>query len=563
MTQSEIETMIAAGETLTVEFKGEERTPLNDRDLVEVVVCLSNTQGGTLLIGVEDDGRVSGARPRHRDRTDLQAMTSMVRSRTMPSVEVRATEHDLPGGKVLVIEVPRATSPVATSEGMCVRRVIAAHGPECTPWFPNEHPGAARGLGAEDLSAHTVTGAAWEDLDPLHFERARRLIAALQGDRALLELSDEEMAKALRVVETRDGRMVPNISGLLLFGRTAALETHVPTHQAAFQVLTAGADVRVNDFFRVSLLEMAELFDARFQARNEEREVQIGMVRVPIPNYSPIAFREALLNALFHRDYRRMGTVYVQWHPDRLEISGPGGFPEGVTPSNILVHEPLPRNARLYQAAKRIGLVEQTGRGVDKVFLGQLRYGRPAPDYSRSDGTGVRLTLHGGSESLEFAAFIFERERQRGSITVDEMLALNRLHHDRRVHSEEISDLIQRPVTTARALLERLVEEGLVEARGERRGRAYHFSASVYRQLGRPEHHTRAHGIDPIRHEAMVLQFAQDQGEVRRENVMELCDLDRGAAYRLLRRLVNEGKLESHGIGRGTTYRLPATPRDQ
>lgn len=557
MTDEDVHALIAAGETLTVEFKGEERSALNDRDLVEAVVCLANTQGGTLLIGVEDDGRITGARPRHRDRTDTATVAAMVRSRTVPSLEVRATEYALAGGTVLALEVPRSPNPVATSEGTCVRRVIAAHGPECLPWFPHQQPSGAGGLGGEDLSSHTLTNTEWSDLDPLHFERARRVIAALQGDRTLLELSDEDMAKALRVVETRDGRLVPNLSGLLLFGKTASLETHLPTHQAAFQVLTAGADIRVNEFFRCSLLEMAELFDARFQARNEEREVQIGMLRVPVPSYSPTAFREALLNALFHRDYRRMGTVYVQWFPDRLEISSPGGFPDGVTLSNILVHEPLPRNARLYQAAKRIGLVEQTGRGVDKVFLGQLRYGRPAPDYTLSDSTGVRLTLQGGSESLEFAAFIFERERQRGSITVDEMLALNRLHQDRRVHTEDIAELIQRSVPIARGLMERLVEEGLVEARGERRGRAYHFSAAVYRQLGRPEHHTRAHGIDPIRHEHMVLQFTHDQGSIRRENVMELCSLDRGAAYRLLRRLVDEGKLTPYGAGRGGHYRLP------
>jgi ATP-dependent DNA helicase RecG len=557
MSADEIQTMIAGGETLTVEFKGEERTALNDRDLVEAIVCLANTQGGTLFIGVEDDGRITGARPRHRERTDCAALVAMVRSRTVPALEVRAWEHVLPEGNVLAIEIPRSANPVATSDGTCVRRVIAAHGPECLPWFPHQQPGGAGGLGSEDLSAHTLTNTEWSDLDPLHFERARRTIAALQGDRALLELGDQEMAQALRVVETREGRLVPNLSGLLLFGKTAALETHLPTHQAAFQVLTAGADIRVNEFFRCSLLEMAELFDARFQARNEEREVQIGMVRVPVPSYAPTAFREALLNALFHRDYRRMGTVHVQWFPERLEISSPGGFPDGVTLSNILVHEPLPRNARLYQAAKRIGLVEQTGRGVDKVFLGQLRYGRPAPDYSLSDSTGVRLTLQGGSESLEFAAFIFERERQRGGITVDEMLVLNRLHHDRRVHSEEVAELIQRSLPIARGLLERLVEEGLVEARGERRGRAYHFSAAVYRQLGRPEQHTRAHGIDPIRHEAMVIQFTQDQETVRRENVMELCGLDRGAAYRLLRRLAEEGKLIPEGTTRARTYRLP------
>ncbi|MBI2383133.1 MAG: AAA family ATPase [Gammaproteobacteria bacterium] len=388
----------------------------------------------------------------------------------------------------------------------------------------------------------------------MQFERARQLIAALRGDAALLELDDREMAKALRVVETQGDELIPNVAGLLLFGRPAELERHLPTHEAAFQVLTADADVRVNDFFRQPLLELAELMLARFDARVQEREVPVGLIRVPVPDYSRSAFREALLNALFHRDYRRLAAVYVQWHPDRLEMSSPGGFPDGVRPDNILVHEPLPRNPRLYAAAKRIGLVEQTGRGVDRVYLGQLRYGRPAPDYLRSDATGVRLTLRGGRESLDFAALVFERERQRGPLTVDQMIVLNRLFHERRVTSDEVSADMQRPVADARAVLERLMEEGLVEARGERRGRVYHLAAPLYQAVGRPEAYVRVHGLDPIRQEAAVLQFVQAHGRIKRENVMELCGLTGMQATRLLGRLVGEGKLLRKGVGRWSVY---------
>lgn len=287
---------------------------------------------------------------------------------------------------------------------------------------------------------------------------------------------------------------------------------------------------------------------ARFDARTQEREVQVGLIRVPVPDYARGAFREALLNALFHRDYRRLGTVYMQWPPDRLELASPGGFPEGVTPANLLVHEPLPRNARLYAAAKRIGLVEQTGRGVDKVYLGQLRYGRPAPDYSRSDATGVRLTLRGGAESLNFAAFVFEREREQGPMTVDQMIVLDRLFHERRVTTEQVATEIQRSQNDARALLERLVEEGLVEARGENRGRVYHLAARVYDAVGRPEAYVRTHGIDPIRQEAAVLQFVQAHGRIKRENVVELCGLTERQAT--VARPLGQGRQAGHAGGK-------------
>ena len=109
MTADELLQMIAAGETLAVEFKGEERTPLNDRDLVKAVVCLANRSGhepGYLLIGVEDDGRITGARPRHGDTTDHNKLAALIANQTRPSVAVRVESVELDGRFVLVIEIP-------------------------------------------------------------------------------------------------------------------------------------------------------------------------------------------------------------------------------------------------------------------------------------------------------------------------------------------------------------------------------------------------------------------------------------------------------------------------
>ena len=552
-----LQARIAEGESLALEFKGEERAALNDRDLVEAIVCIANAEGGLLLIGVEDDGRITGARPRHGRQTDYARLQALIRSRTVPGTDVALQAVATPCGEVLCLTVPQSRAVVASSDGVCLRRVVGAHGPECVPFYPHQHAGRGVALGAEDFSAQLCREAGWRALDPLQFERARKLVAALRGDVALLELDDREMAKALRIVETVGGELVPNVAGLLLFGRHADIERHLPTHQAAFQVLAADAEVRVNEFFRNPLFELAELFEARFDARAQEREVQVGLIRVPVPDYARSAFREALLNGLFHRDYRRLGTVYVQWYRDRMEVSSPGGFPEGVTPANILVHEPLPRNARLYEAAKRIGLVEQTGRGVDKVYLGQLRYGRPAPDYSRSDATGVRLTLRGGQESLQFAAFVFKQERQKGPMTVEQMIVLNRLFHERRVTTEQIASEAQRPQNDARALLERLIEEGLVEARGEKRGRVYHLAARYYNEVGQPEAYVHVHGMEPLRQEALVEEYLRAHGSIRRAKAAELCGLSERQATLLLKRMVDKNKLVPHGERKSRTYTLP------
>ncbi len=306
------------------------------------------------------------------------------------------------------------------------------------------------------------------------------------------------------------------------------------------------------------LVKLLAEVDTRFSARNEEREVLVGLFRLPVPDYSPIGFREALNNAVLHRDYTRLDDIYVQWQPDHLLITSPGGLPEGVTLDNLLVHEPKPRNPRLAEAFHRIGLVEQTGRGIDKIFTGQLRYGRTAPDYDRSDATAVRVVLRGGPPSLQFAAFVYEQDKAGTPVSLDEMLVLNTLFFERRIVTERVGGLIQKGMTEARAVLERLHERGIVEGHGEKRGRVYHLSARLYRALGQSEEYVRSHGISPIRHEAMILEYVQAHGRIERKHVIELCGLSGPQAGRLLRKLEQTGRLKRQGTPPRWTYYVSA-----
>lgn len=427
--------------------------------------------------------------------------------------------------------------------------------PQTVPYYPRDQRSRRTDMGLLDFSAQVAENATMESLDPLEFERLRQTIARLHGDQTLLQLPDGELAKALRLVETRpDGKIAPNIAGLLLLGRESAIQSLLPTHKLHFQVLDAQGNVKVNDVFSIPLIHLLAKVDARFSARNEEREVLVGMFRLPVPDYSPDGFREAVNNAVLHRDYTRLDDIYIQWQPDHLLITSPGGLPEGVTLDNLLVHEPKPRNPRLAEAFRRIGLVEQTGRGIDKIFAGQLRYGRAAPDYGRSDATAVRVVLRGGQPSLQFAAFVYEQDEAGTPLSLDEMLVLNTLFFERRIDTERAGVLIQKGTTEARAVLERLHERGMVEGRGEKRGRIFHLSASLYRALGQSEGYVRSHGISPIRHEAMVQEYIQAHGRIERKHVMELCGLSGPQAGRLLRKMEQSGRLKRQGTPPRWTY---------
>ncbi len=547
--------LIRNGESLDREFKSDRRV-ISDREIYEEVVAFANTSGGVLLIGVEDDGKITGAKPRHGKTIDSLRLQSAIFNNTVPNINTRVSLVNIESNVVLAIEVDQYPEPCATSEGKSLHRTVKADGkPQSVPFYPRDQRSRRVDLGLLDFSAQMIEGTSFESLDPLEFERLRQTIVRLRGDRSLLDLSDEDVAKALRLVETVDDRLIPNFAGLLVLGKEEMLRNVLPTHEVYFQVFDDQGNVRANDGFRGPLLKVLEELEARFKARNEEDEVSVGFFRVPIPDYSLEGFREAVNNAVLHRDYTRLGAVYVQWHHDHILITNPGGFLPGITVENILVHEPKPRNLLLAETFKRIGLVEQTGKGVDKIFMGQLRYGRPPPDYSRSDSEGVRVVLLGGKASQHFAAFVYEQDRKGHRLDLDELMVLNTLFFDRRINSEMAAKLIQKGPIAARRVLEQLCEKGLLVAKGETKGRVYHLSAELYRKLGQSDGYVRAHGIDRIREEGLIMEFLAAHEKVTRKDVESLLGISKSQARRRLEKMIAAGKVKAEGSHpRGTYY---------
>ena len=347
------------------------------------------------------------------------------------------------------------------------------------------------------------------------------------------------------------------MAGLVLLGREVALRRHLPTHEVAFQVLD-GTDVRVNDFYRAPLLKTFERIEEQFNARVVENEIEVDLFRVPVPNFDRRAFREALINALLHRDYTRLGAIHVQWTGEGILISNPGGFVEGVTLDNLLVVAPRPRNPLLADAIKRIGLAERTGRGIDLIYQGLLRYGRPAPDYSRTTPLTVTVLLSGASADIGLLrTIIAEEKRLRHALPVESMIALALLRQERRADTTRLARQIQRDEYAARQVFERLVEAGLVQAHGARKGRTYTLSPKIYQLTGETAAYVRQAGFDPIQQEQMVLQYAQSHGRITRKDAAALCRISEDQASRLLRKLSSDKKLRPEGKGRGTSYALP------
>lgn len=546
--------LIPERESLTVEFKSD-RQRLPDRDLVAAVICLANSEGGEIYVGVEEDGTVTGLHPSHQNVTGVVAM---IANQTSPPVTVRAEVLTIRNRTVAKIMVPKSRQLVATAEGLLQRRRLKADGtPECVPLYPHEIAQRHSDLGLLDYSALPVVAASVDDFDPLERERLRGCIERYGGDRSLIELADPELDGALGLVRRDEKRMIPTVAGMLILGKQAALHRSLPSHEVAFQVLE-GTEVRVNEFRRTPLLKTFEWVEQQFRPRLVEDEIQVGLFRVPVPNYDPRAFREALVNALIHRDFTRLGAVHVRWEADAIVVSNPGGFVEGVTLANLLVVEPRPRNPLLADAIKRIGLAERTGRGIDLIYQGMLRYGRPAPNYSRSDSNSVVVVLPGGQADVGMLRTVVEEEnRLRHSLPVDSLIALSLLRQERRADTARLAQCVQKDEAAARQVIERLVEAGLVQAHGVKKGRTYTLSPRVYQSMGKPADYVRQAGFNMIQQEQMVLQYVQTHGRITRKDVSELCRINEDQASYLLRKLCRRNALELVGKGRGAYYRKP------
>ncbi|WP_419625684.1 ATP-binding protein [Thiolapillus sp.] len=550
MSRQEIEELISQGESLTVEFKSDSKC-LPDRELLAAVVSLANTEGGDLLLGVEDDGTVTGLHPNHLNTAGLP---SLIANKTNPALSVRVERYDLQGKSIARITVPKSRQLVSISDGTLLRRRIKLDGkPEAVPFYPHEFIQRQSSMGLVDPSAMLLEDIDVRRLDPLQRQRIRNAIKKYGGDQSLLALADDELDGALGLCRETNGVRRATLAGLLLLGTEELLRANLPSYEVAFQVLQ-GTDVRVNEFFRKPLLETFEEVELLFKARVEEEEIQVGLFRVPVPNYDRRAFREAFVNALVHRDFSRLGAVHVKLTENGLSISNPGGFVEGVNLDNLLVADPRSRNPLLADVIKRIGLAERTGRGIDRIYEGMLRYGRPPPDYSMSNEFTVTVQLVNAAADLDFLKMVVEQEDKLGNMPIDSLIILSRLREERRLTTADLAPSVQKPETNVRATLEKLVESGFLEPHGTGRGRSYTLSAALYRKVGKKSEYIRQAGFAPIQQEQMVLNYIDKHGSIKRAEVMDLCRLDRNQAYRLLARMKKAGQIKQIGEHKGAVY---------
>lgn len=366
-------------------------------------------------------------------------------------------------------------------------------------------------------------GMSLADVDPLQVERARQILRSKSPASGLLGLSDLDFLQGLEAV--RGGEVTH--TGMLLFARREVLARLCP--QAQFHYVLHESEVRVarNDIERLPLLEIVERMDAVFQGPlNPEKEVELGLFKLRIPQFPVEGVREAVLNALTHRDYLNPGEVLIRHSQGDLVVTSPGGFVDGITPANILRHEAIPRNRTLANALVKLRLVESSGVGRMRIFRSALVFGKRRPEYG-TDGFSVTLRMFNREAHDALAKLIARLDTQGAEVGLDQLLVLDALVGQVYINVAQAADVLQLSKEDARRVLDSMCAAPVevLERKGHTASATYYLAKGVAKELKGKAAYTKARGLNPVRYAELVREYLQDHQRIRNFELRELLGL--------------------------------------
>lgn len=533
-----------------LEFKEQDASIKRTLEIIaDAVVCLANSEGGRIVVGVSDtpgpDGSIVGVSA----QLTLGVAIKGIFERTRPSLSVPMDEVMLDGRRLLVITVPRGATFYANARGTSTRRV----GTECLPFPPEQQRQAMAARGLYDWSAE-VTDSDLTALDADEMRRLRRLLTGA-GKEELARSDDRRILADLRLSDASD-RLTR--AGVLLVGREEAIRDAVPSYGYAYQFRqSAGAESTAR--FRGGrpiLAGLERLLDA-VEARQTIHPINVaGGVQLRIYDYPTSAVRELVVNALVHRDYENEGAVEVEHSPDRMTISSPGGLVFGVTPDNILTHPSTPRNRLLLEVVTSLQVAERTGQGVDRVYRELLRTGKQPPQYT-DVGSRVGVLIEGGTGDDAFVRYVNNDLPPELAVDVEVLLALAYLREVRAVDATALASRVQRSPYEAQLVLERMAHVELVEPTRRTARRpfpSYALAVDALSGMGRAVRYHRRYA-DAV--DQKVVEHVREYGYITNQTLRRLFDLGVYPARDLLRDLRERGvlqKLDEKARGPGVRY---------
>ncbi len=427
-------------------------------ELAESLVAFANADGGTVLLGVNAAGAVAEQLPDEH----LEAILLRAQMLCHPPVETTWQSLGTGHGLVTAIQIPRSTQLHSLQDG----RILLRSGARNRPLSGEEVRHLAATKGAGDYELEPITAATSADLDDRliaeHLRQRRE-----RGPRGEKQTDEQLLAE----MGALDPKGVPTVAGLLLYGRNP--QRFLPQSGAVF-VRFQGTDVVAGGGSQTNMQreELAGPVGAIIEGLwaaiwNQVRHESVvsGLKREDRPEYPQPAVREAVVNAVAHRDYRIGGRrIEVRMFDDRLEIVSPGGLPGHITLDNI-VEEHFSRNPRLVRGLFYAGFIEELGLGIDRMIHEMIQAGHPRPHFEAQPFT-FKVTLRNVRERAASKWTQQLNERQ--------IRALAHIEADSRITNREYHELCP-DVTpeTLRLDLADMVDKGILLRIGDKKGTYY------------------------------------------------------------------------------------------
>ena len=515
-----LDELLNAPENEQLEFKAAQNAYEFD-NLVKYACAIANCGGGKFVLGVSDK------RPRLVVGSAAFPQPERTRNGLMDKLRIRAGFQlfEREGKRVLVFEI--ASRPM----GLPVQADGVAwwRSGDSLVAMPQE---VVREIYAEtghDFSADVCADATLADLDEAAIENFRAKWLQKTGNARLKQLSAEQLLRDCEAV-TDAG---VTYAALILFGKHASLGRFLAQSETVFEYRSSNASgpAQQREEFRVGFFAYSDRIWELVNLRNDKQHYQEGLFVFDIPTFNERVMREALLNAICHRNYQLAGSVFVRQYRDRLVIDSPGGFPADVTLDNLLDRQ-SPRNRRIAEILARCGLVERAGQGMNLIYELSVKEAKPLPDFTGTDANFVRITLNGVIADKALLTVLAKIGNERlDSFSTEDFLVVNALFH-----GQPLDASMQTRVAG-------LIEQGVIEQVSH--GKLI-LARAFYEAAGKSGKHTRLRGLDRETNKALLLKHMElnaGRGSPFFEFQQVLPSHSRNQLQVLLRELKREGKI--------------------
>ncbi len=519
----QLEDWLKGTETENIEFKAARSSFDSKRDLPEYCAAIANSGGGVLVLGVDDNRNVVGT---NAFQSSFHTLAHEIYQHISHHIEVDELMH--PSGRVLIFRIPprRIGVPVKFKGKYLMRRGSS---------LVDMDDQNLRGIfneGAPDFSAQVVPGLTFSELDQRALEELRRRWAE-RSERA--EFNSIPLEQLLRDLELLVGEGI-SYAALILVGSPQALSRHLANAEIIFEWRSEKEQIHhdARSTWRAPYLLIYDEIVKEVQARNYRFPLQEGMFQRDIFAFDEKSIREAVNNAVAHRDYRLQPSVFIKQSKEEFHITSPGGFPQGITPQNILKMT-IPRNRRLAEIMNRIGLVERAGQGLDDIFRKTISAGKGLPVISADGDHWVQLTIPAKVQDIGFLKFIEQAVSEKQIfLSVEELIALDGIRQGEKLDV---------------GLRERFLRYGLIERIGRKgRGVKYVLSHAYYAATNQRGEYTRRHGLARDEQKQLIIKHIKKNGRGMMTEFMQvLPHLSRPSIASILRDIKREGIIEFYG----------------